>query len=199
MVEYGRGSTAESAVNTAQKRKEKKMERFTVFGEIRLADPKTFLENVHVICWQTLNDGLASAEEYHRVRGSRAITRPALIANSFETTAEKICKKLLNYLTQSEQFSLVMMEKFLRFSNGLMDSTTRLASLLFRRFFDLYQKELALKKRLLHDHFLVQTAKVRDLRQVSHESYQPHPSFSRLMRSGTKHFIKIVTGAQTQS
>ncbi|OQV20809.1 hypothetical protein BV898_05155 [Hypsibius exemplaris] len=161
----GRGSLTTNTNIAAQKRKQKRLERYLVFGEAPFGEPKTFIEAVHVICWEALNDGLNYSEEYHRVRGSRAITRPGLIPETFETTAEKLCKKFLNYLTQSEQFALVMMEKFRDLSDTTRALVMELAPLLFRRILLVFRQELALEKRLLHDEFTVRNARVSDCRQ----------------------------------
>ena len=161
----GRGSVTSNA-NKPVKRKQKRLERCLVFGEAPLPDPRTFLGIIHAVCWNTINDGLNFAEEYHRLRGSRAITRPGLIPETFETTADKLSQKMLNYLTQSEQFALVLMHKFRDLSNSIMDLTVKLVPYLLRRLLVAYREEVALKQRLVKDRFELDSKRVCDLRQV---------------------------------
>lgn len=105
---------------------------------------------------------IISGEEYHRLRGNRPITRPHLLLDSVDSLAERLCKKLLNYQTQSENFANYLVDKLRDLALQTVTVLCKLPLLLGRQLLRSYNVEMNLLRRLFNMKFAEQCEAVRN-------------------------------------
>ncbi|XP_071821141.1 coiled-coil domain-containing protein 180-like isoform X2 [Apostichopus japonicus] len=85
--------------------------KYYIFGE-KLERDKHFMAVVKRILQDSLDGLLSTADLYYKQKGSRHVTRPQAIHDSFETSADVIVSKLQSYYNQAEEYHNQCLQEF---------------------------------------------------------------------------------------
>ncbi|XP_069328241.1 coiled-coil domain-containing protein 180-like [Eulemur rufifrons] len=85
--------------------KPNKMDRkYQVLGEKPPPPAEDFKGTILTFLWESNEHLLAVAEDFYRKERQRPITRPDCMYETFDQCAENICKKILEYQSQAEEY-----------------------------------------------------------------------------------------------
>ncbi|PIK36653.1 putative coiled-coil domain-containing protein [Apostichopus japonicus] len=85
--------------------------KYYIFGE-KLERDKHFMAVVKRILQDSLDGLLSTADLYYKQKGSRHVTRPQAIHDSFETSADVIVSKLQSYYNQADEYHNQCLQEF---------------------------------------------------------------------------------------